>query len=228
MPHYRVTSLVAALACAATAAPSFTIVGDAFQRDGVNTTLISAEIHYWRVVPGDWAARLAALRQAGFNAVTTYVLWSLHEPQPGAFDWAPAGGDLVAWVRSIQAAGLLAIVRVGPYITAEVDWGGLPFWLATVPTMRLRTNDTVWLRYVDRYLDALMPLLLPLQYSAGGPIVSFQVEDDTDTLIPAAETQVCELRVAHRRHAPSHAPLDPRAPIPSVHASPDRRTTRTS
>lgn len=76
-----------------------------------------------------------------------------------------------------------------------MDWGGLPYWLATVPGIRLRTNDTTWLGFVDRYLDALIPLLVPLQYSAGGPIVSFQVEDDTDTLIPAAETEVCARRV---------------------------------
>lgn len=112
--------LIAGLAAPVVAAPSFTIVGDSFQRDGSNVTLVSAEIHYWRVVPADWAARLAALRQCGFNAVTTYVLWSLHEPQPSSFNWAPPGGDVVAWIHAIQAAGLLAIVRVGPYITAEV------------------------------------------------------------------------------------------------------------
>ena len=137
-------------------------------------------MHYQRAHPGDWAARLALLRAAGFNTVTTYVEWSLHEPLEGAFDFASADRNLAAWLAAIAAADLLAIVRIGPYITAELDLGGLPFWLTTVPGIQLRTNDTVWLGKVDRYLDALAPVLAPFLYSAGGPVIDLQIEDDTD------------------------------------------------
>ena len=176
----------AAAAAAAVANKSFTL-GDAdFLRDGAPFRIVSAEIHYQRAHPSDWAARLALLRAGGFNTVTTYVQWSLHEPREGAFDFASPDRNLAAWLEAIQAADLLAIVRVGPYITAELDWGGLPFWLATVPDIRLRTNDTVWLAKVDRYLDALAPQLAPFLYSAGGPIVNLQIEDDTDRNPPIA------------------------------------------
>ena len=137
-------------------------------------------MHYQRAHPSDWAARLALLRAAGFNTVTTYVEWSLHEPLEGAFDFASADRNLAAWLAAIAAADLLAIVRIGPYITAELDLGGLPFWLTTVPGIQLRTNDTVWLGKVDRYLDALAPVLAPFLYSAGGPVIDLQIEDDTD------------------------------------------------
>jgi hypothetical protein len=120
---------------------------------------------------------------------------------------------LVRWLSAINASGLLAIVRVGPYVTAEYDWGGLPFWLSTVSGLKLRTNSSLWLSFVDRYFDQLIPLLLPFQYANGGPIISMQVqcvtssftsvycfyeilrcgllaqvEDDTDTPISASET----------------------------------------
>ena len=62
-----------------------------------------------------------------------------------------------------------------PYITAELDFGGFPFWLTTVPGIALRTNNTVYLGCVDRLLDRLVPVLLPFQYTQGGPIVDIQV-----------------------------------------------------
>jgi len=172
--------LAASAVAAAPAARSFTFDATDFLRDGAPFRIVSAEIHYQRAHPADWAARLSLLRAAGFNTVTTYVEWALHEPREGAFDFSSPDRNLAEWLRAIQAADLLAIVRVGPYITAELDWGGLPFWLATVPEIRLRTNDTVWLAKVDAYLDALAPVLAPFLYSAGGPIIDLQVEDDTD------------------------------------------------
>ena len=170
------------LAAGAPAAParSFSYDDTDFLRDGAPFRIVSAEIHYQRAHPQDWAARLALLRAAGFNCVTTYVEWSLHEPTEGKFDFSSPDRNLAAWLTAIHAADLLAIVRVGPYITAELDFGGLPFWLAAVPDIKLRTNDTVYLSKVDRYFDALAPVLVPSLYSAGGPIIDLQIEDDTD------------------------------------------------
>lgn len=64
-----------------------------------------------------------------------------------------------------------------------------PYWLIN-KDVKLRTNDTNYLNYVDRYFDQLIPLLVPLQYSNGGPIIDFQIEDDTDTDIDTATTQI--------------------------------------
>ena len=58
----------------------------------------------------------------------TYVEWSLHEPQPGQFSWGGAA-DLPAFLAEARRAGLDVILRPGPFIDAERDFGGLPYWL---------------------------------------------------------------------------------------------------
>lgn len=117
-------------------------------KDGAPFRILSAEVHSSRSHPSDWSSRLNAVAGVGVNTVTTYIVWSHHEPQEGAFDFNSM--PLEQWLQSINASGLLAIVRVGPYVTAEFDWGGLPYWLSTKPGLELRTNQTMWLSYVDR------------------------------------------------------------------------------
>jgi beta-galactosidase GanA len=154
---------------------SFNISGNSFMKDGEPFRVLSAEMHSSRSHPEDWNTRLATLAALGVNTVTTYIVWSHHEPQPKTFDFDTM--PLLRWITAINNSGLLAIVRIGPYVTAELDFGGLPFWLSTIPGLQLRTNTTQWISLVDRYLDALVPLLLPFQYSKGGPIISIQVWD---------------------------------------------------
>lgn len=173
MPPPRRLPLLLALCSLALCERSFNISGNEFIKDGEPFRILSAEVHSSRSHPFDWDARLASVAALGVNTITTYVVWSHHEPQPGQFDFATM--PLARWLAAINASGLLAIARIGPYVTAEFDWGGLPYWLSTIPGMELRTNSSLWLAYVDRYLDALVPILLPYMYPSG-PIISMQVE----------------------------------------------------
>ena len=165
------------------ASPSFNISGDLFVKDGKPYRILSGEIHFWRMSPVDWEARLAAVAGMGFNTITVYAHWALSEPEPMAFDFS-AGKNISAFIElAWRKFGLHSICRVGPYITAETDFGGLPYWLSNVPGLELRRMNAHYLSYVDRYFDHLIPMLVPLQYNAyGGPILLFQVEDDTSTL----------------------------------------------
>ncbi|MHB0876891.1 MAG: glycoside hydrolase family 35 protein [Anaerolineae bacterium] len=155
----------------------FTVKGNDFVRDGEPFRIIAGAMHYFRTMPEQWRDRLAKARLCGLNAVETYVAWNLHEPRPGQFDF-DGGLDLVAYLRRAEEQGLLAIVRPGPYICAEWEFGGLPAWLLADPTMKLRCFHRHYLDAVERYLDALLPPLAPLQYSRGGPIVAMQVENE--------------------------------------------------
>ena len=77
------------------------------------------------------------------------------------------------------------IVRVGPFIDAEVDMGGLPSWLLKDhANPKFRTNDPHWLKAVDRYLNILLPKLKPLLYHNGGPIIMVQVENEYGSYQP--------------------------------------------
>jgi len=192
-PCTPICLLLFALALVAFTVPSveggsFGIQGDNFVKDGQVFRILSGSLHYWRARPADWDLHFRLLKQLGLNTITTYVNWALHEPQPGQFNFT-GDYDVVKWIKTAQANGLLVIARIGPYITAETDFGGLPWWLNLYPEMKLRRNDPNYLKLVDRYFDQLMPLLVPLQYSHGGPIINFQIEDDTTADIPVDDTK---------------------------------------
>lgn len=153
------------------------IEGNDFVRDGAPHRILAGALHYFRVVPEYWHDRLLKLGACGLNTVETYVSWNLHEPSPGQFRFEGML-DIERFLRTAGELGLDAIVRPGPYICSEWDLGGLPAWLLADGNMRLRCAYPPYLEAVDRYLDALMERLVPLQASRGGPIVAMQVENE--------------------------------------------------
>ncbi len=157
--------------------PVLRITEDEFLLDDRPFRILSGAVHYFRVHPGRWADRLRKARLMGLNTVETYVPWNLHEPRPGEFTTAGLL-DLPRFLDSAVDAGLHVLLRPGPYICAEWDGGGLPAWLLAEPDIRLRTTDSRFLTAVDRYLDALIPRVLPYLSTAGGPILAVQVENE--------------------------------------------------
>lgn len=101
-----------------------------FTLNGKYIRIISGAIHYFRVHPEQWRDRLRKLRAMGANTVETYVSWNLHEPQMGVFDFGEGGNDFSGFMnirRFVQIAkeeDLLVIIRPGPYICAEWEYGG--------------------------------------------------------------------------------------------------------
>ncbi len=106
----------------------------------------------------------------------------MHEPYPGQFAWA-GFADLERFVRLADGLGFLVLLRAGPYICAEHDFGGFPHWLASRAVagggaMRLRASDPAYLAHVDRWWAQLFARVRPLLASAGGPIAMMQVENE--------------------------------------------------
>jgi beta-galactosidase GanA len=101
-----------------------------FTLNGKNISIYSGAMHYFRIPPELWQDRLRKLRAAGLNTVETFVAWNIHEPQDGVFDFGDGGTDLGAWadlagfIKLAQQEDLLVIVRPGPYIGADLDFGG--------------------------------------------------------------------------------------------------------
>ena len=62
-------------------------------------------------------------------AVQTYVPWNLHEPSPGVYNWEGTA-DLTGYLDVAASLGLNVLLRAGPYICGEWDFGGLPWWLS--------------------------------------------------------------------------------------------------
>ena len=154
-----------------------TISGNQFLLNNEPFRILSGALHYFRVVPEYWRDRLEKMRAFGLNTVETYVAWNLHEPRPGEFHF-DGGLDLVRFIETAAEVGLKVILRPGPYICSEWDFGGLPAWLLKDPTMQVRCIYPPYLAAVDRYFDALLSRLTPLLGSHGGPIIAVQVENE--------------------------------------------------
>ncbi|KAB7499190.1 Beta-galactosidase [Armadillidium nasatum] len=139
---------------------------------------LSGSIHYFRVHPSDWQDRLHKLKWAGFHAVETYVEWASHEPEPGNFTFS-GGLDLIKFIEIAQNESLKVILRPGPYICAERELGGMPWWLLHLhPDINLRTSDERFMTYVQRWFDVLLPLITPKMIYNGGPVIMVQVENE--------------------------------------------------
>ncbi|KAJ0025020.1 hypothetical protein Pint_07439 [Pistacia integerrima] len=108
--------------------------------DGQRKILFSGSIHYPRSPLETWASLISKAKDGGLDVIQTYVFWNLHEPQPGQYDFS-GRKDLVKFIKEIQAQGLYASLRIGPFIESEWSYGGLPFWLRDIPGITFRCDN---------------------------------------------------------------------------------------
>ena len=147
-----------------------------FYLDGKPLRILSGAMHYFRICPEYWEDRMRKLKQCGFNTVETYCCWNLHERKEGEFDFS-GRLDLVKYIETAQKLGLYVILRPGPYICAEWDFGGLPARLLS-EDIPLRCNDERFLSQLRPYLLKVFELVKPLLCTNGGPILAMQVENE--------------------------------------------------
>ena len=114
----------------------------------------------------------------GGNTVQTYMSWNLHEPKPEQFDFS-GNLDIVKFIQLARELDLYVILRPGPYICAEWDFGGLPAWLLADPNMEVRSNYPGYQAPAERYLNKVFELTKGLMASSGnGPIIAVQIENE--------------------------------------------------
>ena len=146
--------------------------------DGKPYTIISGAMHYFRIPREYWVDRLTKLKECGFNTVETYTCWNLHEPREGEFDFSGML-DLASYVDEAAKLGLNVILRPGPYICSEWEFGGLPAWLLSYEGMPIRCFDETYLSKVRRYYHALFDHLTPARLAThGGNIIMVQIENE--------------------------------------------------
>ncbi|XP_035839971.1 beta-galactosidase 10-like [Helianthus annuus] len=90
--------------------------------------------------PSMWPGLVKTAKEGGVDVIETYVFWNGHEPSPGNYYF---GGryDLPKFVKIVQDAGMLLILRIGPFVAAEWNFGGIPVWLHYVPGTVFRTDN---------------------------------------------------------------------------------------
>ncbi|KAJ7968478.1 Beta-galactosidase [Quillaja saponaria] len=147
--------------------------------DGKRRILQSGSIHYPRSTPDVWPELIEKSKEGGLDVIETYVFWNYHEPVRGKY-YFEGRFDLVKFVKTVQEAGLLVHLRIGPYACAEWNYGGFPIWLHFVPGIQFRTTNEPFKKEMKRFLEKIVGLMKEehLFASQGGPIILSQVENE--------------------------------------------------
>lgn len=149
-----------------------------FLLDGRPFRIISGEMHPARIPREYWRQRIRMARAMGCNTIAVYVFWNYLEDRPGHFDFRTGNHDVAAFIRLCKEEGMWVLLRPGPYVCAEWDWGGLPTYLLKIPDIRVRCMDPRYMSAVSRYVAALSKEVASLQCDRGGPILMVQVENE--------------------------------------------------
>jgi len=148
-----------------------------FLLNGKPFVVKAAEVHYPRIPRSYWEHRIKMCKALGMNAVCIYIFWNIHEQREGEFDFT-ANNDVAAFCRLAQKNGMYVIVRPGPYVCAEWEMGGLPWWLLKKKDIRLRERDPYFMERVKIFEEKVGEQLAPLTIQNGGPIIMVQVENE--------------------------------------------------
>jgi beta-galactosidase len=148
-----------------------------FLLDGQAFQIRAGSMHYPRVPRAYWRDRMRKMKAMGLNTLTTYVFWNVHETAPGIYDFT-GQNDLAEYLKEAQEEGLYVILRPGPYVCAEWEFGGFPAWLLKRPGIQVRSRDPQFMAAVSRWFRQLGGVVHPMMFSQGGPIIAVQVENE--------------------------------------------------
>ena len=176
----------------------FEVGKNTFLLNGQPFVVKAAELHYPRIPKPYWEHRIKMCKALGMNTICLYVFWNAHEPQPGQFDFS-GQNDLAAFCRLCQENGMYVILRPGPYVCAEWEMGGLPWWLLKKKDVRLREEDPYFLERVNLFEEAVAGQVAGLTVQNGGPIIMVQVENEYGSY-GESKSYVSKVRDIVRRH----------------------------
>lgn len=154
--------------------------------DGERVFIKSGAFHYFRT-PGEEMARdrFQKMKAGGYNTVDIYFNWNYHSSAPGKYDFSGIK-DVRKVLQAAKDTGLFVIARPGPFINAEVNAGGLPFWLLkmedVIPRNRKGTEyhySPKYMEYIAEWYDQIIPIIKEFDN-----VILFQIENEyaTDTM----------------------------------------------
>ena len=159
------------------ASHTFSLSDSVFLLDGKPFQIISGEMHYPRIPKEAWRDRMKKAKAMGLNTIGTYVFWNIHEPQQGEYDFN-GNNDIVAFVKTAQEEGLWVILRPSPYVCAEWEFGGYPYWLQNIKGLEVRSKESQYLQAYRNYIMQVGRQLAPLQVNHGGNVLMVQIENE--------------------------------------------------
>lgn len=174
---FLTAALFAPVAMLAEDKGSFDVGNRTFLLNGKPIVIKAAEVHYPRIPRPYWEQRIQMCKSLGMNTVCIYIFWNIHEQREGEFNFT-GNNDIRAFVKLAQKHGLHVIVRPGPYVCAEWDMGGLPWWLLKKKDIRLREQDPYFMERLEIFEKKVGEQLGDLTIDKGGPIIMVQVENE--------------------------------------------------
>ena len=174
---FLLTPLALPFALGAATRPGIVLRPRSIVVNGKPVFLIAGTVDYFRCPRELWRDILLRAKRAGLNSISFYIAWNFHETEEGRCDFT-GQRDLGHFLDLCAELNLLAWPRFGPFICAEWEAGGYPAWLIAKPNVELRTVNDVALPYVRRWMEHVVPILVPRQATRGGPVILIQQENE--------------------------------------------------
>ncbi|MBS1668825.1 MAG: beta-galactosidase [Bacteroidetes bacterium] len=176
-------SLLILVFCCALAVPAqqkhvFSFSKSDFLLDGKPFQMISGEMHPARIPKEYWRNRIQMAKAMGCNTIAVYIFWNYQESAPGVFDFTTTNHNIAEFIRICKEEKMWVLLRPGPYVCAEWDFGGLPTYLLKIPDIKVRCMDPRYISAVRRYVSRLAKEVKPLLCSNGGNILMLQIENE--------------------------------------------------
>lgn len=162
-----------------------------FMKNGKPILPIMGEFHYSRYIPEEWEEELLKMKAGGIQIVSTYVFWIHHEEKKDEWDFSGCR-DIRQFLQLCKKVDIPVWLRIGPWAHGECRNGGFPDWLVEelghnglFPTKEgksnvheARTDDPLYLCYVEKFWERLAQETKGMMLADGGPVLGIQLENE--------------------------------------------------
>ena len=144
--------------------------------DGKRVVPAMGEIHYSRVPAEEWGEEVRKIKDGGITIIACYVFWNHIEEVEGQYDWS-GQRNLRRFLEICKEQGMPVVLRIGPFCHGEVRNGGIPDWVFT-KGCKTRSEDPLFLEYVQRLYRQIFTQVQGLQWKDGGPVIAAQFDNE--------------------------------------------------
>jgi beta-galactosidase len=157
---------------------TFTLGTSEFLLDGQPFQMISGEMHPARIPSEYWRHRIQMAKAMGCNTISAYIFWNFHEAEEGVYDFSTGNHNIAEFIKIVKEEEMWLILRPGPYVCAEWEFGGIPPYLLRIPDIKLRCMDPRYMAAAEKYIARLAEEIKPFLVTNGGPLLMLQVENE--------------------------------------------------
>ena len=144
--------------------------------DGKRIVPAMGEVHYSRIPANEWQQEVRKMKEGGITIIACYVFWNHIEEIEGQYDWS-GQRDLRSFLEICKNEDMPVVLRLGPFCHGEVRCGGIPDWLFT-KGCKSRSEDPVFLKYVERLYRQIFTQVQGLQWKDNGPVMAAQFDNE--------------------------------------------------